>query len=667
MCGIAGCLNLRDGSPPGEALLQSMLGQIRHRGPDQFGIYLDDHVGLGNARLSIVDLAAGQQPITTEDGRYWIVYNGEIFNHAELRAELTEAGHHFSSHCDTEVFLHLFEQDGPSCLNRLNGQFAVAIWDSLKQTLFLARDRMGVRPLFYCQDGAVLLFGSEIKALAVHPSVRLELDPLALDQIFTGWSCQPPRTPFQGVSQLPPGHFAIVSGGTWHLERYWQPSFLTESECDSLRPEAEWLEELSGLLADATRLRLLADVPVGAYLSGGLDSSLIAALMRRHATGKIDTFSIAFTDSAFDESEHQSRMARYLGTEHQVIEASHTDIGNIFPDVIWHCETPVLRTAPAPMYLLAKLVHGSRYKVVLTGEGADEFFGGYDIFKEAKIRAFWAREPASTRRPRLLQRIYPDLQSLAKVGPHYLAAFFGERLSETNAPGYSHAIRWKNTRRTQRFFSKDLADRILVGAKPFLASIPLPAKFGRWNLLERAQYLEIAGFMSSYLLCSQGDRVAMAHSVEGRFPFLDYRVAEFCGRLPSRLRLRGLRDKYLLRKLGSTLLPAEIWNRPKKPYRAPIHRSFFNAKEAPYVRELLSASAIRAADLFNPLAVEKLITKIDQGQALGETDDMAVAGILSTQLVHERFVRNFQRAAPISLPRDDILVCDRRSGNRKPA
>jgi len=663
MCGIAGCLNLRDGSPPGEALLRAMLGQIRHRGPDQFGIYLDNHAGLGNARLSIVDLAAGQQPIATEDGRYWIVYNGEIFNHAELRAELVKSGHQLLTHCDTEVFLHLFEQEGPACLERLNGQFAAAIWDSREQTLFLARDRMGVRPLFYRQDANTLLFASEIKAIAAHPAVQLELDPLALDQIFTGWSCLPPRTPFLGVSQLPPGHYAVVSQGGMTIRRYWQASFTEAGGDDSRRPEAEWLEELSTLLADATRLRLLADVPVGAYLSGGLDSSLIAALMRRHAAGKIDTFSIAFTDSAFDESEHQHRMAKFLGTEHQVVEASHADIGAVFPDVIWHCETPLVRTAPAPMYLLARLVHRANYKVVLTGEGADEFFAGYDIFKEARIRAFWAREPGSTRRPQLLQRIYPDLQNLAKIGPHYLAAFFGERLGETDAPDYSHAIRWRNTRRIRRFFSPELSARIRTGARPFLDSIPLPDNFGRWNLLERAQYLEIAGFMSPYLLCSQGDRVAMAHSVEGRFPFLDHRVAEFCGRLPSRLRLRGLRDKYLLRKLGASLLPAEIWNRPKKPYRAPIHRSFFHTAQAPYVRELLSASALRATGLFNPLAVEKLIAKIDQGHPLGETDDMAVAGILSTQLVRQRFVENFRRDASVP-EQDDVLFFDRRT-NRK--
>jgi asparagine synthase (glutamine-hydrolysing) len=666
MCGIAGCLNFRNGIHPDETVLRQMLGMIRHRGPDQFGIFLDDIAGLGNARLSIVDLAAGQQPFATEDGRYWIVYNGEIFNHADLRAELVAAGHKLATHCDTEVFLHLFEQEGPSCLTRLNGQFAVAIWDTLTQTLFLARDRLGVRPLFYWRDDNNLVFGSEIKAVAAHPAVKLELelDPLALDQVFTGWSCQPPRTPFIGISQLPPGHFAIVSRDGIKTERYWQASFAATDPAESARSEAAWLDELSALLTDATRLRLMADVPVGAYLSGGLDSSLIAALMRRHAAGKIDTFSIAFTDSAFDESEHQRRMAHYLGTEHQVVQASHADIGAIFPDVVWHCETPLLRTAPAPMYLLARLVHRSKYKVVLTGEGADEFFAGYDIFKEARIRAFWAREPGSTRRPQLFQRIYPDLQSLNKVGAHYLAAFFGEGLADTDAPGYSHAIRWRNTRRTQRFFSQELTRRIQDAAKPFIESIPRPQNFPRWNLLERAQYLEIAAFMSTYLLSSQGDRVAMAHSVEGRFPFLDYRVAEFAGRLPARLRLRGLRDKYLLRKLGASLLPAEIWNRPKKPYRAPIHRSFFNDQEAPYVRELLSAAALRESGLFNPQAIEKLVAKIDQGQPLGETDDMAVAGVISTQLVHQRFVKDFRKAPPVT-DRDDVLLHDHRTVSRK--
>ena len=374
-----------------------MLAMIRHRGPDQFGIYVDDVAALGNARLSIVDLTSGQQPIATEDERFWIVYNGEIFNHHELRRELEEKGHRFETSCDTEVFLHLYEQEGPNCLSRLNGQFAVAIWDSLRQELFIARDRLGVRPLFYSRQDGIFVFGSEIKAMAVHPSVTLQIDPVALDQIFTGWSCLAPRTAMQDIHQLPAGHFAVIGRNGLRLRRYWSPAFAEVRE-GSLRKSLSdevILGTLRELLVDSTRLRLLADVPVGAYLSGGLDSSIIAALIRRHTTGRVDTFSIAFSDHVFDESEHQRRMARHLDTDHQVFKASHEDIGRVFPDVVWHCETPLLRTAPAPMFLLSRLVNRSGYKVVLTGEGADEFLAGYDIFKEASIRAFWSRRPDS--------------------------------------------------------------------------------------------------------------------------------------------------------------------------------------------------------------------------------------------------------------------------------
>jgi asparagine synthase (glutamine-hydrolysing) len=661
MCGIAGSLNLRRGEPPSERMLRQMLAMIRHRGPDQFGIYLGDGIGMGNARLSIVDLASGQQPIATEDERFWIVYNGEIFNHRELRSELEEKGHRFQTHCDTEVFLHLYEQEGPACLRRLNGQFGVAIWDSLERELFIARDRLGIRPLFYNLRNDVFTFGSEVKALAVHPSVDLEIDPIALDQIFTGWSCLAPRTAFRDIHQLAPGHFALINKNGIRLRRYWQPTF-SSTQNDKLvlsgdsSSGATSLKILEELLADSTRLRLIADVPVGAYLSGGLDSSIIAAMVRRFATGRVDTFSIAFTDSAFDEREHQHRMARHLGTDHQVVEASHEDIGNIFPDVVWHCETPLLRTAPAPMFLLSRLVNRSGYKVVLTGEGADEFLAGYDIFKEAKIRAFWSRRPDSAIRPKLFQRIYPDLQKLSKLGPTYLASFFGERLTEIGASDYSHAIRWRNTRRIQRFFSAELSARIRQQAAPFLDSVPLPDGFGNWNVLERAQYLEVTTFLSSYLLSSQGDRVAMAHSVEGRFPFLDYRVVEFCSGLSERLKLPALRDKYLLRRLGRKFLPEDICNRAKKPYRAPIHRSFFNPRAATYVRELLSERAVREAGLFHADAVSKLVGKVDRGQALGETDEMALAGVVSSQLLHYRFLKNFQHANPLS-GSDDVKVC----------
>ncbi len=533
----------------------------------------------------------------------------------------------------------------------------MAIWDTQKRELFVARDRLGIRPLYFSEVKGTFVFGSEIKSLACHPAVDLQFDPVALDHVFTSWSALPPRTPFQNVQQLLPGCFAIVTASGIKIERYWQPDF---DRPTGRKSDEDFLEEFRELLDDATRLRLMADVPVGSYLSGGLDSSVIASLARRHVGKRLDTFSIAFTDAAFDERDFQQEMARHIGTEHQVIEASHADIGNIFPEVIWHTESPLLRTAPAPMFLLSRLVNQSGYKVVLTGEGADEFLAGYDIFKESMIRRFWAHEPDSQWRSSLFQRIYPDLQNLARLGPKYLASFFGERLSEVDAPDYSHAVRWRNTRRTQRFFSASLSASIQKHSRTVAEQLEIPAEFKKWDGLSRAQFVEIITFLSPYLLSSQGDRVAMAHSVEGRFPFLDYRMVEFCNKLPAHLKLRGLQDKRILRRLGREFLPESIWKRPKKPYRAPIHRSFFNEQTPDYVGEVLSEKALNETGLFNPAAVSKLTDRIQQGKPVGETDDMALVGIISTQLAHHHFVRNFRTVPPLS-EKDDVKICDRRT------
>ncbi len=661
MCGIAGTFNLKKPHPIREVDLRRMLAMIRHRGPDQFGIYLDDQIGLGNARLSIIDLSGGQQPIANEDETLWIVFNGEIFNYVELRPELEARGHRFSTHTDTEVVLHLYEEYGPECLQKLNGQFAIAIWDSRAQSLFLARDRVGVRPVFYTVADGALIFGSEIKALLADRRVAAELDPTALDQIFTYWSTLSPRTVFRHIVELPPGHYLVAQRGELKVQRYWEVQFPSAAEQAAApeRPEHYYMDELRELLIDATQIRLRADVPVGAYLSGGLDSSTIAAIIRNYAQCPLDTFSISFSDPKFDESDSQRRMARFLGTEHQVVYATHADIGRVFPEVIWHTETPILRTSPAPMFLLSKLVRDHGYKVVLTGEGADEFLAGYDIFKEAKVRRFWARQPASQWRPLLLKRLYPDITDLSQTGGAFLAAFFREGLTDVDAPDYSHAIRWRNNRRTRRFFSDELNRTIAQAAADQPQTVYFPPEFNSWGPLERSQYLEISIFLSQYLLSSQGDRVAMAHSVEGRFPFLDHRVVEFANRLPPKMKLRGLTEKYLLKKLGERWLPEEIWQRPKRPYRAPIPRSFFNEATADYVRELLSPAQLKATGYFKPAGVSQLVNKIERGQAVGETDDMAVAGILSTQLVHHLFVDEFRMVPPL-WDGADVKVCDAR-------
>jgi asparagine synthase (glutamine-hydrolysing) len=651
MCGIVGTLDSSGEHPPDVGLLKRMLGIIRHRGPDEFGLYVDQRAGIGCARLSIVDLSTGQQPIPNEDKSLWIVFNGEIYNHPELRVELEQAGHRFSTRSDTEVILHLYEEMGPMCLHRLNGQFAFAIWDTKRHELFLARDRLGIRPLFYALLPQGLVFGSEIKALLLHPCVEARLDPHALAQAFTFWAPLAPRTVFQSILELPPGHYMQLREGGLSLSRYWSLDF-PKAEHEKQISENEAAEQLRDLLSDATRLRLRADVEVGSYLSGGLDSTLITALIRQHTPENLCTFSIAFKEPAFDERSYQDVAIAFLGTDHRRTECTDTDIGQVFTDVVWHAEAPLLRTSPAPMYLLSRLVRDNNIKVVLTGEGSDEFLGGYNIYKEDKVRRFWARQAESTWRPLLLQRLYPYVSGLPR-GSAYLTAFFGQGLTEVDQIGYSHKIRWRNTIRLQRFFSTRLQE-VLDGYDPvkeFLHS--LDGALPHWSPLAQAQYIEVATFMSPYLLSSQGDRMMAANSVEGRFPFLDHRVVEFCNRLPPHFKIRGLQEKSILKKSAQGLLPTCIWKRHKQPYRAPIHSAFF-AQPLDYLEALLSPDAIRAADIFNPKAVTRLAHKCREGARVSEGEDMALAGILSTQLLHHLFVENFppqlvQEACPVRI------------------
>ena len=649
MCGIIGVLNQTDQPPVEEAILRQMLEMIRHRGPDGFGIYRDAHIGLGNARLSIIDIDGGDQPIGNENGSMWIVFNGEIFNYVELRSLLETHGHIFSTKSDTEVILHLYEDFGPDCLQYLNGQFAIAIWDSNQQKLFLARDRVGIRPLFYTSHRGRFIFGSEIKSILAFPGIQAEIDPASLKQVFTYWSVQTPRSIFKRINEVPPGHFALIQCREIKIGKYWSIDFVEETH---FRKSEDYLEEFEDLLVDATQIRLRSDVPVGAYLSGGLDSSITTAIIRNYTKTHLDTFSISFSDQDFDESSYQHKMARFLGTDHHEILATHENIGFAFPEVVWHTEVPILRTAPAPMYLLSKLVHEYDYKVVLTGEGADELLAGYDIFKEMKIRRFWAKYPASQKRPLLLRRLYPDISGMGRTSA-FMLAFFKKGLTHTTSPYYSHTIRWTNTSHTWRFLARD-QETPQGEIKP--ESLVLPAGFDRWSPLAQAQFLEITTFLSPYLLSSQGDRMAMGHSVEGRYPFLDYRVIEYCNRLPSNMKMPVLIEKWLLKQLGKKLLPDFIWQRNKRPYRAPIHNSFFTTPLPEYVQELLSEKALQSSGYFEPSAVTKLARKAVSGVRMSEVEDMALVGILSTQLVDQLFVKGFN--IPTIQPQKHIKVID---------
>jgi len=652
MCGIAGII---DFNPPGPepAILRRMIGLLHHRGPDAAGIYLNGPAGLAHARLSIVDLSGGDQPIYNEDRTIWVVYNGEIFNYPELRRELKDRGHRFYTHTDTEVLVHAYEEYGMDMLSRFNGQFAFALWDKNKERLILGRDRIGIRPLFYHIDNGRLVFGSEIKALFADSRIPRQLDTRTLCDVFTCWAPLGPETAFEGIHQIPPGSFGLFDRKDLNIHSYWKPTFEASDPWE--RPLSDWTAELRSLLHDATRIRLRADVPVGAYLSGGLDSTYTTSIVRREFNNLLRSFSITFSDQRFDETAYQQKAVADLDTRHHTINCTEKNIGEAFPEVVWHTEVPILRTAPVPLYWLSNLVRQNDFKVVLTGEGADEVFAGYNIFKEDQVRRFWSRQPDSKLRPRLLERLYPYVfsqgNSRAKT---YLEGFFKKSLNDTASPVYSHRVRWQNTSQLQSFFSDDI-QHTSDGLEGFVERHlqQLPPEFGSWPSLCRAQYTEMSIFLSNYLLSSQGDRMAMAHSVEGRYPFLDHRVIEFGSRLPARFKLNGLEEKFILKQAATDVIPQELVDRPKQPYRAPISKCFLGEEKLEYVEELLSENALGKAGYFNTQSVARLVAKCRKqaGQLLSERENMALVGILSTQLLDHHFIRNFP-AYPVQEPED---------------
>ena len=648
MCGIAGEYRIHGGRASRDLLLQ-MGGELEHRGPDGVGLYLDEAFGMVNTRLSIIDLETGDQPLSNESGRLWVMQNGEIYNYPELMDELKALGHRFRTRSDTEVIVHAYEQWGEGCLDRLNGEFAFAVWDRDTREVFLARDRFGIRPLFLAEFGGDVAFASEAKALLRHPKAERRVDPFCLVETFALWAVQPDRSAFPGIRELPPGHCVrVTERGLGPLRRWWDLTF-GPREGERTESADDLAEELRTLLDEATRIRLRADVPVGVYLSGGLDSSATAALAKRHTRKELHAFAVGFEDARFDESRYQDRMADALGVHLERIRVSGKDIAESFPEVVRLAEKPMLRTAPGPLLRLSSAVRRSGFKVVLTGEGADEVLGGYTIFKEAMVRRFWARQPESRLRPMLLGKLYPYLSRDLSQGGGFMAEFFRAGMQEVDDPLYSHRPRFKTSARNLRFLSPEVrAAAQEVGQPTDRLLERLPDAYRRFGPLGQAQYLEIQTFLHGYLLHSQGDRMLMGNSVEGRFPFLDVNVAEFAARLPERLRLRGLDEKYLLRKAMAPLIPRDVARRPKRPYRAPILRAFIGPEAPDYVNDTLTPERLTATGLFAAPAVARLLEKgrryLETG--LGESDEMAIVGILSTMLLNQQYVERPRLAEP---------------------
>ena len=641
MCGIAGVMTAAGEPPVDFGELRQMIAMLSHRGPDGYGLYRDQRIGLAHSRLSIIDLVGGAQPLCNHNGKLWLTFNGEIFNFIELRQQLSSLGHRFTTNGDSEVIVHCYEQFGPRAWKMLNGQFAFALWDSRLRKLWLVRDRLGILPLHYTRTAEYVLFASEAKALFAGGRIEARFDQAGLAQIFTTWSVTAPRSAFAGIHQVRPATSLCFDDKLRSTEqRYWEP------ESRSLRlPQNEArkdaAEALEIHLKHSVDLRLRADVPVGAYISGGLDSSVIGSFAAA-ASKKIETFGIRFEDPRFDETEEQRLVVKHLGTNHHELYCRAGDIRHGLAETVWHCETPLLRTSPVPLFLLSGAVAAAGIKTVLTGEGADELLCGYTIFKEDQIRRFWARQPDSYLRPALLQRIHHYVGGEDSRRNALWQSFFRRGLLDTGNLFYSHLIRWQNTAWTLRLLAPDIRERGSLDAMLSDMAANMPMGWGDWDPLARAQYIEIDAFMSSYLLSCQGDRVAMAHGVEARYPYLDPDVVDFCFTLEKRHKLIGTRDKVVLRRVARGYLPAEIWRRRKQPFRAPIGLPLFGS-EAEIFYDILSPRNLAEYGYFDVPAVTRLLarTRTLGGHLPGEREEMGLVGVLSLCLLSECFNRQF--------------------------
>ncbi|MBU0564603.1 MAG: asparagine synthase (glutamine-hydrolyzing) [Gammaproteobacteria bacterium] len=569
MCGIFGYFS-RSGHSLVDGQLHAMGRSITHRGPDDLGIHIEAGLALGNRRLSIMDISGGHQPFVSHDGQIVVVQNGEIFNHVELAAELARDGYPCETHCDTEVLLRLYERDGIDMVHRLNGMFAIAIFDRRERALYLIRDRIGVKPLYLHDDGDRLLFGSEIKAL-LRAGISKTMDPVALHHFLTYNYVPQPRTMFQGVRHLPPGHWLRVDAQGAITTRWWD---LSTQQVEQ-RSEGEWIEEFNDLLDDAVRLRLRCDVPFGAFLSGGVDSSSVVGVMSKHLPEPVRTYSIGFHEDRYDESPFAAIAAERFGTRHTLrkVDANMLDL---WPLATWHCDQPHGDISFLPTYRVAELA-AKEVKVVLTGDGADELFAGYDKYKSF----FNGRGADVANDATFRQAYYRNLCLFDDAGKRSL---------------YTEAMATH-----------------LDGVDSFDVVAPLYDQASGMDRINQALYIDMQLLLSGNNLVKP-DRMGMAVSLEARTPFLDYRMMEFAFRMPGSLKLREAETKYLYKKAVSDLIGSDLAYRRKQMFTVPVGEWFKGALAAFTEEVLLSPRALERG-LFRPNVVHNMLKEHQNGSA----------------------------------------------------
>jgi asparagine synthase (glutamine-hydrolysing) len=606
-----------------------------HRGPDEEGYYLSCSAGLGQRRLSIIDLSGGRQPMSNEDGTVWVTFNGEIYNFRDLRAPLERRGHRFASHSDTEVIVHSYEEYGPACLRQFRGMFAFALWDQGRQTLLLARDRLGKKPLFYAQADGQFVFASELQALLQHPGVGKDLDLTAVDDYLTYGYIPGPKTIFQKVYKLPPAHYLTLKadegrppGAGWKTERYWQLEYRPKLNVN----DEDAAEGLLEVLTEAVRLRLVADVPVGALLSGGVDSSLVVALMSRLSDRPVKTFSIGFEEEDFSELPYARRVARKYGTDHHefIVRANALEV---LPTLVRHYGEPYADSSAVPTYYLARLTR-QHVKVALNGDGADEAFAGYERYLASALAAAYGRVPWLLRRGLIepLAALVPD--SLPRRNRLRQAKRFLQVATQPLARRHLAWVSYFTPGQKQELYTPEFRG-LLAGyeGQRWLLSLLEAACHNDGEPLDALLDADVHSYLPYDLLVKM-DIATMANGLEARSPFLDQEVMEFTARLPKRQKLRGWTLKYLLKKVGKELLPGENLKRRKMGFGIPVG-SWMRGELRPYLEEVLLSPRARARGYFRPQAVRQLLRAHVEGK---QDYSFQLWALLWLELWHREFL-----------------------------
>ena len=610
MCGITGWANL-DASTPSqagdEAVLHSMCEAIRHRGPDSEGLWTNDSIALGMRRLSIIDLHTGDQPVFNTDRSVIVMMNGELYNYREVRAELQKRGYEFRTNSDTEILPHLYDEYGDAMLEHVSGMFVFALWDRAKKRLLIARDRFGEKPLYYGVFKGKLIFGSEPKTLLTHPDVSAELNLDALRQFLSFDYVPAPLSIYQGINKLPAAHKLVVENGEVKIERYWSLSFKKPDETPSIKEAAEHLKDL---LSDAVRRQLVADVPLGILLSGGVDSSTVAAFAVRHATETVKTFSIGFEEDSFDESKFAREVSRHLGTEHYEDILSVDTAAGLTAEIGHWLDEPLSDGSLLPTFLLAQFVR-RHVTVALGGDGGDEIFAGYPMYYGHKMAQIYDRVPRFLRKG-VIEPVVNSLPVSAKnLSLDYKAKRFVRAANYDTVTRHhswfgSFSVDAQNQLLTKEVLAHTSAD-IYSGAKELLANCDAE------NRIEQMQFLDMNFYMAEDIL-TKVDRASMAVSLETRAPFLDPRVAEYAASLPAEYKLRGSKGKFILKEAVKDMLPKNILQRPKKGFGIPIAQ-WLRGRLNPLMNDLLSPERLKTQGLFNPEYVARLIVEHEKNVA----------------------------------------------------